>query len=147
MYPTEFLNTVQLSGLPPHELQLKIGAVVMLMRNLCAHHGLCNGTRLIILDAKAKVLQAKIISGSRHHQGTVHFLPRIILNTKDDVNVAFNLCRLQFPAKLAYATTINKAQGQTFARVGVFLRTPVFTHGQLYVACLHVRSLEIYIYK
>ena len=30
--------------------------------------------------------------------------------------------------------TINKAQGQTLQRVGVFLPDPCFTHGQLYVA-------------
>ena len=54
----------------------------------------------------------------------------------------FNLCRLQFPVKLAYAITINKAQGQTFERVGAFLKTPVFTHGQLYVACSRVRSVD-----
>ena len=30
--------------------------------------------------------------------------------------------------------TINKAQGQSIANVGIDLRTPVFAHGQLYVA-------------
>ena len=38
--------------------------------------------------------------------------------------------------------TINKAQGQTLDQVGVYLRKPVFTHGQFYVACSRVRSRQ-----
>lgn len=112
----------------------------MLIRNLCLARGLCNGTRLLIEDMGTNVLKARIISGA--HCGTIHFIPRITLNTKDDVNVPFNLCRRQFPVKLAYAMTINKSQGQTLDQVGLFLRTPVFTHGQLYVACSRVRSFD-----
>jgi ATP-dependent exoDNAse (exonuclease V) alpha subunit len=36
--------------------------------------------------------------------------------------------------------TINKSQGQSFKAVGVDLRTPVFTHGQFYVAASRVTS-------
>ena len=46
----------------------------------------------------------------------------------------FKLKRRQFPVRLAVAMTINKAQGQTLGRMGLFLPTPVFSHGQLYVA-------------
>ena len=63
--------------------------------------------------------------------------------------------RTQFPIRLAYAMTINKSQGQTFQKVripllhlticlkvGLILRTPVFTHGQLYVALSRVPAKE-----
>ena len=44
------------------------------------------------------------------------------------------IIRRQFPLILAFAITINKSQGQTFNKVGLFLPAPVFNHGQLYVA-------------
>ncbi len=46
----------------------------------------------------------------------------------------FSLKRHQFPLRLAFAMTINKAQGQSLSQVGVFLPRPVFLYGQLYVA-------------
>ncbi|XP_067949830.1 uncharacterized protein [Watersipora subatra] len=46
-YPTKFLNSLQPASMPPHNLQLCVGAQVMLLRNLDLPR-LCNGTRLII---------------------------------------------------------------------------------------------------
>ncbi|GBM58757.1 hypothetical protein AVEN_179313-1 [Araneus ventricosus] len=47
-FPLDFINTLTPSGMPPHELNLKVEAVSMLLRNLNPSSGLCNGTRLII---------------------------------------------------------------------------------------------------
>uniref|UniRef100_A0A914UW80 ATP-dependent DNA helicase n=1 Tax=Plectus sambesii TaxID=2011161 RepID=A0A914UW80_9BILA len=47
-YPKEFLYSLTSTGMPPHKLILKVGMIVMLLRNLNIKMGLCNGTRLAI---------------------------------------------------------------------------------------------------
>ncbi|XP_078476807.1 uncharacterized protein LOC144737807 [Lampetra planeri] len=59
------------------------------------------------------------------------------LDTKD---FPFRLRRKQFPIVPAFAMTINKAQGQTVHNLGLYLPTPCFSHGQLYVALSRVTA-------
>ena len=49
-------------------------------------------------------------------------------------NLPLTLKGIQFPVKVQFVVTINKAQGQTFKHVGIDLRQDCFTQGRLYVA-------------
>ena len=137
--PPEFLRTLNPSGLPPGDLQLKPGCPLILLRNLCPTRGLCNGTRMILVRMSRRVLEVKLIGGE--HDGQLALIPRITLSpTEGQTGFAFVLKRRQFPVRLAFALTINKAQGQSVKHVGIDLHTPVFSHGQLYVALSRATS-------
>ena len=136
-YLNEFLNSLDPSDLPPHNLKLKVGCPIMLLRNLDTANGLCNGTRLIVRSWRQYVLEAEIATGRQ--AGTIVLIPRITL-TPSQTQSPIIFKRAQFPVRLAFSMTINKAQGQTFDNVGLYLPEPPFTHGLLYVTMSRVQT-------
>jgi ATP-dependent DNA helicase PIF1 len=81
-----------------------------------------------------------ILTGS--FQGQRVTLPRVAVTSEPSRDIAFRLRRLQFPIRLSFAMTINKAQGQSLNYVGIDLRSDVFGHGQLYVALSRATSAD-----
>ena len=136
-YPIEFLNSFTPSGMPDHNLFWKEGTIAMLLRNINASKGVTNGVRIIIRRMFNLFLDAEIRTG--HSEGKRVFIPRMTL-IPSGTDFPFLLRRIQFPVRLAYAMTINKGQGQTFDKVGIYFNRACFAHGQLCVAFSRARS-------
>ncbi|KAJ8873137.1 hypothetical protein PR048_026754 [Dryococelus australis] len=123
-YPTEFLNSLDLPGRLPHVLTLKIGVPIIFLRNINPPR-LCKGTRLSVKNMMNNIIEATILKGK--FKGENVLLPRIPMIPTD---MPFEFKRLKFPVRLAFAMTINKAQGQSLltwtAVCGLFTRRKTF---------------------
>ncbi|KAK9671299.1 hypothetical protein RND81_12G020200 [Saponaria officinalis] len=93
--------------------------------NLDPAAGLCNGTRLICKHFSPNMIECEISTG--YYTGERVFLPRITLKQAHNSKFPINFQRKQFPIKLSFVMTINKAQGQTLQKAGVYLHKPCFS--------------------
>ena len=76
-YPTEFLQQLNASRLPPALLCLKVSYPVILLRNLDPGEELCNRTRIVVLNVRRKMLQCRITSKNKRFRGKVVLILRI----------------------------------------------------------------------
>ncbi|GAA0170320.1 DNA helicase [Lithospermum erythrorhizon] len=135
----DYLNSLEPNGLPSHKLVLKKNTPIILLRNINPTEGLCNGTRLICKNLLLNVIGVVIASGQ--HSGKHVWIPKIPLETNpSDSKYLIPFVRRQIPVRLCFAMTINKSQGQTLNYVGLYLKQPVFSHGQLYVGLSRAKT-------
>uniref|UniRef100_A0A7N6BYM8 ATP-dependent DNA helicase PIF1 n=1 Tax=Anabas testudineus TaxID=64144 RepID=A0A7N6BYM8_ANATE len=117
-------------------IQLKVGAQVMLAKNLDVTRGLVNGARGVVVAFES----------GKHGLPHVRFLCGVTEVLKPERWVfksggGIHLSRQQLPLKLAWAISIHKSQGMTLDCVEISLAR-VFESGQAYVALSRARSLE-----
>jgi len=117
----------------PENLQLCIGAQVMLIVNLDLRAGLCNGSRGIVVNIIEDIPIVKFLNGLEIPIG--HY----IWDIEDDGDIMLRI--IQIPLKIAYATTIHKSQGTSLDYVEIDL-SDIFDYGQAYVALSRVKKLE-----
>lgn len=136
--PTELLNSINQSGLPLHQLELKTGAIAFIMRNINPKLGICNGTRILIIELHDNLVVGEITSGK--FKNTIVEIPRIILFSDEKQSIRFK--RRQFPLRLAFSNTFHRVQGQTLTNVGLYLKNNIFSHGLLYVGFSRAQKIE-----
>jgi hypothetical protein len=142
--PQTFLTSIYTTqtppGLPPHDLQLRVGAIRRIMRNFSIDKGLVKNTRCVITALGRHVVAVrKLVSvGSRNDRILEDILiPRITFT--HSLESGHTLVRKQFPLTLAYASTFNSCQGLALDHVGIDLTRPAFSHGQLYTVLSRIK--------
>jgi hypothetical protein len=145
----ESMAQVDEPGLQKQLLILKVGAKVIINKNINQRFRLCNGTPGIVTQMDDHVITIRRIEPNGELGEEIDIVrtnTKRRANAKDKKMLGFTRC--QFPLELAFGMTIHKAQGQTLNKLGIYLNAPVFSPGQLYVALSRVRrASDIIVYN
>ena len=154
----EYLDNLPVQpGVPPHRLQLFVGALCMLVRNFDPKRGLVNNRKCIIKRfweggatysgrtmhkavEVALVVSDPDIPGGYCETDETYVVPRILFKFQPPRSKMLHIRRMQFPLTLCYALTNNKAQGQTLSKIAIDQRNDSFSHGHTYVAFGRARN-------
>lgn len=129
------------------ELQLKVGAQVMFLRNDTQSYGdgprWVNGTIGTVVKIAGSIVRVEIDGRDYDVEPAVWERFRYAYDAASrslsrEVVAEFT----QFPLRLAWAVTIHKSQGKTYDRAIVDLGAGAFAPGQTYVALSRLTSLD-----
>ena len=103
----------------------------MVLRNVAPKCNLYNSSGVIVTKLMSNVIGICFPNNLENEL----YLPRIDLSPSDS-RLPFKLVRQQFPIKPAYAMTMNKSQGQTFDKVGLYFPAECST------VCRFIKRIE-----
>ncbi len=130
----KLMDSITVSGVPAHSLNLKIDDVCLVLRSLQSL-GLATNQRVRIVQLYTDCIKVETLQDQREV-----FIPRIRFGFNLRYGDSYRVVRTQFPLRLAYCMTYNKSQGQTLGRVLLDTTEEPFAHGHCYVALSRVRS-------
>jgi ATP-dependent DNA helicase PIF1 len=117
----------------PHQLQLCVGAQVMLLHNLDVPNGLANGSRGVVTGFTDDLPVVRFLEGEER------VIDRYIWEVSDKEHKV--LRATQIPLKPAYGISIHRSQGCSLDYAQIDLSN-VFEYSMAYVALSRVRNLE-----
>jgi len=139
----DYLGMLFEPGIPPHQLELKVGAICTIQRNLSTEKGLVKNARVIICQLNRHSIKVAVLPRPNTTLKDLQEYPLSKINFEFNPNrSSWTVLRKQFPLRLAYATTFNSSQGLTLDRMVIDLRQGVFAHGQLYTALSRIRHRD-----
>lgn len=125
----------------PKKLELKIGAQVMLLRNVNIEDGLVNGSLGVISGFEDKCPVVKFNNGLSHIVEKEDWEIKEQVVKDDTIKYKVVARRTQIPLKLAWAFSIHKSQGLTLDAAKIDLNQ-AFEAGMGYVSLSRVRNME-----
>ena len=138
MLTSTMLNGFKKVGIPNHELHLKVDDICLVTRAINGL-GLANNSRVRIVNIHQHCVEVSTVGDGAER---IIRIPRISFKFRLPYGKSYQLIRMQFPLRLAYAMTYNKSQSQTLVKVLLDITTPPFSHEQLYVALSRVRDCK-----
>lgn len=162
LYPEDFVRSLNISGVPPGTLQLKVGARYIIIRNIDYANGIVNGAQVLCTSVTTRHFIGATPHCTAHnhchcqprlftmaagtilygpHAGTRVMLPRMtFIITTSQSHLPFSIMRRQYALIPGYAYTVHRSQGSTLDLLGIYFNGAPFCHGLLYTALSRVRG-------
>jgi ATP-dependent exoDNAse (exonuclease V) alpha subunit len=125
------IEKIDAPDLPPHDILILEGDLLILLRNLDDRAGLAKGRRCRAIQMKNRTVVVQF------DDDETRILTRIPMEKTSN---GMKFVRFQLLLRLVFAGTVHRSQGMTIERAVIDYRTKFWKHGQLYVALSRVKN-------